>query len=184
MMSVEKTPIEGLMIIKTNSFRDSRGEFTRIFCDQDLNQYLQGKIIRQINRSVTFNVGVVRGMHYQVAPHAEIKIVRCVAGKVFDVAVDLRASSPTFLQWFGIELGPESADALLIPEGCAHGFQALLPNSELIYLHTAQFAQNAEGGIRFDDPKISIEWPLMVPEVSQRDSKFLYLDKYFTGLIL
>jgi len=184
MMSVEKTPIEGLMIIKANSFRDNRGEFTRIFCDQDLNQYLQGKIIRQINSSITFNAGVVRGMHYQNSPHAEIKIVRCVAGKVFDVAVDLRASSTTFLQWFGIELDPERSDALLIPEGCAHGFQALLPNSKLIYLHTSQFVQKAEGGIRFDDPKIGIEWPLTVTEVSQRDSNFLYLNKYFTGFIL
>ena len=184
MISVEKTPIDGLMIIRANPFRDSRGEFTRIFCDQDLNQYLQGKIIRQINRSKTFNIGVVRGMHFQIAPHAEIKIVRCVAGKVFDVAVDLRTGSPTFLQWFGMELGPEKSDALLIPEGFAHGFQALLPKSELIYLHTSQFSQKSEGGVKFDDPKIGIKWPLKVAEVSQRDSEFLYLDKYFTGLIL
>jgi dTDP-4-dehydrorhamnose 3,5-epimerase len=182
MINLEVTPIDGVMILHSNPFRDSRGEFTRIFCDQDLNWVLQGKNVRQINRSITYNTGVVRGMHYQYAPHAETKIVRCTAGKVFDVAVDLRIDSPTFLRWFGIELDSEKSDALLLPEGCAHGFQTLLPNCQMLYLHTSRFAKNAEGGVRFDDPKIGIKWPITVTEVSQRDSDFPYLDKNFRGI--
>jgi len=127
-------------------------------------------------------VGAVRGMHYQNAPHAEMKIVRCLRGRVFDVAIDLRRGSPTFLRWTSCELAPASRRALLVPEGCAHGFQVLEPDSELLYLHTACYERSAEGGVRFDDPRVGIAWPLAPVDLSERDRSHPLLAPDFTGI--
>jgi dTDP-4-dehydrorhamnose 3,5-epimerase len=129
-------------------------------------------------------MGAVRGLHFQHAPHAEMKLVRCVKGRVWDVALDLRKGSPTFLQWHAQELTPNNSLMLIIPEGCAHGFQVLDPDSELLYLHTASYMPTTEGGIRFDDPAVKIAWPLPVADLSERDKQHPYINEHFFGITL
>src|SRR3546814_6280440 len=143
-----------------------------------------GRHIVQINHSRTTMVGAVRGMHFQSAPHAEMKLVRCLKGRVWDVAVDLRAGSPTFLRWHAQELSEDNARMLVISEGCAHGFQALEPDSELLYLHTAPYTPEVEGGLVYDDPRLAIKWPLSIADLSARDQQHPYLSIDFPGLHL
>jgi dTDP-4-dehydrorhamnose 3,5-epimerase len=135
-----------------------------------------------MNHSYTTKKGTVRGMHYQLPPYREIKMVRCVRGKVFDVIIDIRRSSDTFRQWFGVELSPAAMNMLYIPEGFAHGFQTLADDSELLYHHSEFYTPNAEGGIRFDDPSVNIKWPLEVTSVSERDLNHPLLTKEFKGI--
>lgn len=181
-MKILDTPIAGLALVETAAFRDHRGEFMRFFCENELAPVIGPRHIVQINRSVTSAPGCVRGMHYQYPPHAEMKLVRCTRGRVFDVAVDIRAGSPTFMQWFGCELSAESARMLAIPEGFAHGFQVIEPDSELIYLTTAAYEKSAEGGITPEDPAIGIRWPLRVTMLSDRDRDHPRLDGSFAGV--
>jgi dTDP-4-dehydrorhamnose 3,5-epimerase len=148
---------------------DHRGAFGRLFCEEALSPLLDGRRIVQINSSRTTSSGAIRGMHYQLPPHAEMKLVRCLRGRVYDVALDLRAGSPTFLHWHAEELSADNASMLVIPEGCAHGFQVLEPESELLYLHTAAYAPDAERGIMYNDPAAAIRWPLAVTDISLRD---------------
>jgi dTDP-4-dehydrorhamnose 3,5-epimerase len=176
------TELSGVRILEAEIHQDNRGAFSRIFCDEAMHSVLNGKAIKQINWSKTLTVGSIRGLHYQNKPYAEIKIVRCLTGKVFDVALDLRNGSPTFLRWFGIELSAKNNRALIIPEGCAHGFQVLEPNSELLYVHTASYSLPNEAAVRFDDPAVNIAWPLIPTEISQRDRSHPYLTKEFQGL--
>lgn len=175
-LTIQDTPIAGLKIVSTQRHLDARGQFTRLFCQAELGEVLQGRQISQINQSVTMQVGAVRGMHFQHPPHAEMKLVRCLRGKVWDVAVDLRADSPTFGQWHAAELSAANGHMMVIPEGFAHGFQVLEAESELLYLHTAPWTPAAEGGIAHDDPRIGITWPLPVVDVSARDSQFTRMD--------
>ena len=137
-----------------------------------------------MNHSTTRDVGAIRGLHYQKPPHAEMKIVRCLKGRVFDVAVDLRYDSPTFLRWHGVELSPESNLAYLIPEGCAHGFQVLEENSQLLYLHTAYYTPKSEVAVRFDDPRISVNWPLTPTNISAKDKSHPLLNEVFEGVMI
>jgi dTDP-4-dehydrorhamnose 3,5-epimerase len=123
-------------------------------------------------------------MHFQYPPHSEIKMVRCIAGAIFDVIIDLRSGSPSFLQWFGQELSAVNKKMLYIPEGFAHGFQTLTNDCELIYHHTSFYTPGAEGGIRYDDKKIDINWKLPVTEISERDKGHAYLNESFTGIKL
>jgi dTDP-4-dehydrorhamnose 3,5-epimerase len=181
-MNVIDTILEGVKVIEATTLKDERGEFSRIFCDDELRRILNGKAVKQINRSITRKIGAVRGMHFQNAPYAEIKIVRCLRGEVFDIAVDLRKDSATFLKWFGIKLSPLKNIALVIPEGCAHGFQVLQEGSELLYLHTAPYTPSSEAAIRFDDPLIGISWPITPTEISQRDLSHPYLNQAFKGI--
>jgi dTDP-4-dehydrorhamnose 3,5-epimerase len=181
-MKYALTPIEGVVVVETTPFADHRGVFQRVFCDRDLEDIVGARRIVQINHSRTMAVGAVRGMHFQRPPHAEVKMVRCLRGKVWDVAVDLRAGSPTFLQWHAEELSFDNARMLVIPEGCAHGFQVLEPQSELLYLHTAHYEPSAEGAVRYDDPKLAITWPLSVTDVSTRDQLHPLLSSDFSGL--
>jgi dTDP-4-dehydrorhamnose 3,5-epimerase len=183
-MRLVETPISGLVIAETTPFRDARGAFARLFCDKELTSAIGGRHIVQINHSLTCSVGAVRGMHYQRPPHAEMKMVRCLKGRVWDVAVDLRHGSPTFLQWHAQELTPDNALMFIIPEGCAHGFQILEVNSELLYLHTAAYNPEVEGGVRYDDPAIGITWPLHVTDLSVRDQQHLFINNEFQGLKL
>jgi dTDP-4-dehydrorhamnose 3,5-epimerase len=168
-MFIENTSISGVFIYTSDFIMDTRGSFGRTFCQQSLRSILGLRNIQQINLSKSHKIGTVRGMHYQHEPFAEMKIIRCLKGRVFDVAVDLRIESPTYLAWFGVELSPASANALVIPEGCAHGFQVLDRDSELLYLHTAPYNAAAEGAVRYDDPKIGIRWPLSPTELSLKD---------------
>jgi len=181
-MNVMDTILQGVKVIEVKTLQDERGEFSRIFCDDELQGVLNKKTIKQINRSMTRKIGAVRGMHFQNAPYAEIKIVRCLKGRVFDVAVDLRKDSSTFLKWFGVELCPQKNIALVIPEGCAHGFQVLEEVSELLYLHTAPYTPSSEAAIRFDDPLVGIVWPMLFTEISQRDLSHPYLNQDFKGI--
>lgn len=168
-MKVTPTPIEGVHVVESPVFADERGEFARLYCEDSLAPVLEGRRIVQINRSLTTHTGTVRGLHLQHAPHAEMKFVRCLRGRVWDVVADLRPASATFRQWHARELTGGNGLMLVIPEGCAHGFQALEPGSELLYLHTAAYAPRAEGGVRFDDPTLALPWPLPPRGISARD---------------
>lgn len=181
-LTVIPTPILQLMVVESRPYVDARGAFTRLFCERELAPIIGERQVRQINHSRTASVGAVRGMHFQYPPQAEMKLVRCLRGRVWDVAVDLRAESETFLQWFAIELTPASARMLVIPEGFAHGFQVMEPDSELLYLHTGLYTPTAEGGVRFDDPTLNIEWPLPVSDISNRDMQHPLIDQNFRGL--
>ncbi len=174
-MKIISTPIAGVMVVESIPFCDDRGVFSRLFCEQMLAPILGNRHIVQINYSRTTHEGAIRGLHLQRSPHAEMKMVRCLRGKVWDVAVDLRKDSPTFLQWYATELSLNSMKMLVIPEGCAHGFQVLEAESELLYLHTAAYSPDAETGVRFDDPLLNINWPLSVRDISKRDQLFSLL---------
>jgi dTDP-4-dehydrorhamnose 3,5-epimerase len=183
-MNLVETSIYGVSIIENTVYQDNRGAFSRLFCSQELQMVIGQRVIVQINHSMTHNIGAVRGLHFQNPPHAEMKIVRCLKGRVFDVAVDLRQGSPTFLNWSAIELTPNNHLAFVIPEGCAHGFQVLEEDSELLYLHTSFYKPDAEGAIRYDDPGIGINWPLAPTDLSARDLSHKYLKEDYKGLIL
>lgn len=183
-MKLVETIIDGASVIESSVIQDSRGAFSRLFCSRELEAIVGPRSIVQINHSTTHSVGAVRGLHYQNPPHAEMKIVRCLKGRVFDVAVDLRQGSPTFLKWTAVELTPESHFAFVIPEGCAHGFQVLEEDSELLYLHTAFYTPGSESAVRFDDPKITVDWLLTPTDLSARDLSHPYLKEDFKGIIL
>lgn len=182
-MKILPTPLHGVAAVTTESFSDMRGSFVRLFCKKELAPLIGDRDIVQMNHSRTTLVGAVRGMHYQHPPHAEMKLVRCLRGRIWDVAVDLRAGSPTFLQWHAEELSPDNARMLVIPEGCAHGFQVLEANSELLYLHTAYYTPDAaEGGLRHNDVRLGITWPLPVTDFSERDRQHPMLGPDYSGI--
>lgn len=183
-MIIHPTPIADLMVAESKAFKDERGAFARLFCEQALSSVIGGRTIVQINHSCTLAVGAVRGMHFQYPPHAEMKLVRCLKGKVWDVVVDLRPQSPSYKRWHAQELSPENAHMMVIPEGFAHGFQVLEAGSELLYLHTAFYKPESEAGIRHDDPELGIAWPLPVTDISVRDSSHAFIHTSFTGIVL
>lgn len=179
---IKPTPLADVHVVETLPSRDNRGSFARQFCERELKDILGERRVVQINHSRTAETGTVRGLHYQRPPHAEMKMVRCLKGRVWDVAVDLRTDSPTFLKWHAEELAPESFRMLVIPEGCAHGFQTLEAHTELLYLHTAFYNPEAEAGVRFDDPQLNIYWPLQVGGLSERDRRHPRITSVFSGI--
>ena len=181
-MIIKNLEIAGAAEIQINSFTDKRGSFNRLFCKDELRQYLNNKNIVNINLSKTLQKGCLRGLHFQNTPKKEIKIVKCLKGRIFDVLVDLRKGSKTFLQWYGTELSSKNDKILIIPEGCAHGFQALEDNSEIIYFVTNFYSPELEGGIRYNDPSIDIHWPLTPRLISPKDQKFNLLNDSFKGI--
>lgn len=182
MLSIAQTSLGGVLTVRSNPVTDERGYFERLFCVDELKSAITGRSIAQVNHSCTNRPGAVRGLHYQNPPHAETKFVRCIRGKVFDVALDLRQGSPTFLRWHAEELSAENQVMLVIPEGVAHGFQVLTPQSELLYFHTAPYAPGAEGAVRFDDPRAAIVWPLPPTDISVRDMQHPHLANHFQGI--
>jgi dTDP-4-dehydrorhamnose 3,5-epimerase len=181
-MKLAATRLPGVMIAHTDVCTDPRGSFTRFFCEDDLQPALGGRRVVQINHSRTLQRGAIRGLHYQNAPFAETKLVRCLRGAVWDVAVDLRPHSPTFLAWHAVELTPDNARMMIVPEGCAHGFQTLTDGCELLYLHTARYTPKAEAGVSWNDPRLSIAWPLPLPReggLSERDRSLPALEVTF-----
>jgi dTDP-4-dehydrorhamnose 3,5-epimerase len=162
-------PIPGLRLLERRRLQDDRGHFERLFCAGELGALGYARPPRQINTTLTRVTGTVRGLHLQRPPHAETKLVSCLTGRVFDVAVDLRAGSPTYGQWYGAELSERNSRTLLIPPGFAHGFQTLEPDTRLIYAHDADYVPEAEDGISISDPDLAIDWPLPIRTLSDRD---------------
>ena len=171
-MNISKTPIEGVYEVDLTGISDERGSFARLFCSQTLEKIIGKKKIVQINQSNNNLAGTVRGMHYQIDPAAEMKLIKCVVGSIFDVVVDLRKNSDTFLKYHAVNLSESNNKMIVIPEGCAHGFQALQNNSSLIYFHTNFYNQECERGIRYDEPLVGINWPLPAINLSSRDENF------------
>jgi len=181
-MRVQPTPIPGLYRVCGAPVTDARGRFARVFCEAEFAEIRPHLHFTQVNFSETRDKGTIRGMHFQHPPVAEAKLIRCVRGCAFDVAVDLRAGSPTFLQWHAIELSADDADAVFIPEGIAHGFQALTDDTHLLYLHTAPWTPECEDGVRHDDPRLGILWPLPPEHLSPRDLGYPLLDGDYRGV--
>ncbi len=181
-LNVAPTPLAGVCTVTTARHEDARGFFSRLFCADEMAQVLQGRTIVQVNQTLTRAVGTVRGLHYQRPPHAEMKLIRCLRGRVFDVAVDLRAGSASFGRWHAIELSAAGGEMIVIPEGCAHGFQVLESDTELLYLHTRAYAPDAEAGVHCEDPRLAIAWPLPVEGLSERDHALPRLASDFQGI--
>ncbi|MBW8039432.1 MAG: dTDP-4-dehydrorhamnose 3,5-epimerase [Planctomycetes bacterium] len=183
-MKFSQTKLNGAWIIEPEPFHDHRGKFVRLFCRSRLKEILQGNLIEQVNYSLTIKTGAVRGMHFQSPPKAEIKLVRCLKGVVFDVMVDLRRRSPTFLQWHGEILSEENMKMLYVPKGFAHGFQTMQENCEMLYLHTDSYSPQDEAGLRYDEPMVGIQWPHEVVDISDKDNNFPLLTSEFAGINL
>ena len=169
-MNFVKTPIAGLYVVELERHEDDRGFFARIWSDDELAPLGLDDRVSQCSLSRNTRAGTLRGLHFQAAPHAETKIVRCTRGAIFDVALDLRPGSPTRLRWFGVELDAEHANALYIPKGLAHGFQTLVDDTDVLYMISDPYVPESAGGVRWDDPAFGIQWP-DAPErtISERD---------------
>jgi dTDP-4-dehydrorhamnose 3,5-epimerase len=181
-MKILENPFKNAFVLQTEPYIDHRGKFGRIYCQDELKQIGHYKQIVQINHSLTRKSGAIRGMHFQYPPKAEIKMVKCLRGSVFDVIVDLRRDSDTLLQWYGEVLSDENLKMMYVPEGFMHGFQTLEENTELLYLHTEFYSPEQEGGVCYNDPMIDIEWPLQVTEISEKDQKYPLLSEEFEGI--
>lgn len=176
-MRFDATPLAGVWVVTPAPRTDERGSFTRLFGTVEFAPLGQLKPWRQLNHSRTRRAGIVRGLHLQFGSHAETKLVRCLRGRVYDVAVDLRPDSATFGHWHAIELVPDGP-ALFIPPGCAHGFQALKDDAEILYLNDADYRPDHEGGVRCDDPQLGIAWPLAPVGLSSRDQRLPTLAEF------
>ena len=168
---VRSTPIDDVFELRAQPFADNRGAFVNAFRAQEpaFTDSWGERAIAQVNFSRTEAVGMIRGLHRQAEPHSDAELVRCMRGRVWDLAVDLRAGSNTYGQWHALELSPHKGNAMLIPEGCAHGFQVLEPGSELLYLHSGAWVPEAETGVRWDGPTLAIAWPLPPAGLNDRD---------------
>jgi dTDP-4-dehydrorhamnose 3,5-epimerase len=180
--TVTDTRLAGLKAVQRHARGDARGSLTRVFCADELAGAGWVEAIAQINLTETSQRGTVRGLHFQHPPHAETKLVQCLRGEVWDVAIDLRRGSPTFLHWHAQELSPDNGMALLIPKGFAHGFQALTDNVQMLYCHSTRYAREAEAGLNPLDPRLAIAWPLPPAMISARDLAHPTIDAAFTGV--
>lgn len=174
----------GLKVIERKSLGDSRGFLSRIYCETELANFGWIKPISQINHTATSQRGTLRGMHYQQPPYSEMKLISNIRGKSWHVAIDLRAESPTFLHWHSETLSAINNRALLIPEGFAHGFQTLCDDVELLYCHSAAYNPEAEAALNAQDPRLAINWPLEITDLSLKDSRHPLLDSKFKGVKL
>jgi dTDP-4-dehydrorhamnose 3,5-epimerase len=166
------TGVEGVWVVEPERHEDERGFFARTWDAGEFEQRGLSSRLVQCSVSYNFRRGTLRGLHYQEAPHAEVKLVRCTAGAIFDVAVDLHPDSPSFTRWFGVELTAENRSALYVPEGCAHGFLTLTDDAEVTYQISSPYVPNAGRGVRFDDPAFGIDWPGDVVVVNERDRSY------------
>ncbi len=181
---IEHLPLEGLQVVERVEIGDARGFLSRIFCADQLSTAGWTRPIAQINQTLTATLGTVRGLHFQLPPHAEMKLVSCLAGTVWDVAVDLRRGSPTFLHWHAEILSAENRRAMLIPEGFAHGFQSLADGVVMLYCHSAAYHAGAEAGLHPKDPALAVRWPLEISDLSTRDAKHAMITPQFAGVDL
>jgi len=168
-MIFNQISIPGVKIIDLEKREDARGYFARAWCARELTEHCLPGFV-QTNMSMSRQKGTIRGLHYQIAPHGEAKYIRCIRGAIFDVVVDIRPESPTFMQWFGIELTADNRRAVFVPEGLPHAYQALTDDTEVIYSSSRAYTPGAERGIRWNDPALKIEWPIMQAIVSEKDS--------------
>lgn len=181
-MKFNKSPLEGAYTIDLEKRGDDRGFFARVFCENEFGaQGLETRFV-QINNSSSAKRGTLRGMHFQLPPEGEVKVVRCIKGSLYDVIVDLRPDSPTFKQWFGAELSAENRRMMYVPRGFAHGFITLSDDTEAFYLVSAFYAPKEERGLRYNDPAIGIEWPITPTEISEKDQNWPDLGAEFHGL--
>ena len=182
-MKFEDTPLKGLKIVRMEPIEDSRGHFARSYCvDEFANAGIDYKIL-QINQSLNLKKGTIRGMHWQNAPHQETKLMSCAQGRIFDVAVDLRQDSPTYLQWFGIELTERQDTLLYVPKGFAHGYQALTDNALAVYSVGVAYNPESADGMRHDDPAVGIDWPIKDAILSDRDRQWPLIEATGTGSV-
>lgn len=177
-----KTSIPGLISLRRTEKVDSRGSFSRLFDHQELSSFGWPELVNQVNFSITAIRGTVRGIHAQPGTSAEHKLVTCVRGAIWDVCVDLRKNSPTFLRWEAITLGADGGLSVLVPPGVAHGFQSLSNDVQLVYCHSAPYEPDSEIGVSPFDPGLAISWPLEVTAISDRDLKHPLLSPAFEGL--
>ena len=176
------TPLKGVYVIKLDSFKDHRGMFTRLFCKDTFKEINHKKEIVQINHSLTKRKGSIRGMHYQIPPKAECKIITCLQGSVLFVVIDIRKDSPTFLSYHSEVLSEDNLKMIYISEGFAHGFQTNTENTELLYFHTEYYDKEFERGIRYNDPLVNIPWSIEITDVSEKDKNHELLNKNFKGI--
>ncbi|MCL2344232.1 MAG: dTDP-4-dehydrorhamnose 3,5-epimerase [Desulfobulbus sp.] len=181
-LHITDLPLPGLKLVERQRLGDARGYFSRLFCARELAECGWDKPIAQINFSHTAQCGTVRGLHYQLPPHAEKKLVQCLRGRIWDVAVDIRRGSSTFLHWHAETLSAENGRALLVPEGFAHGFQTLSDDVDLLYLHSEAYVPASEGGLHVNDPRLAIAWPLPMAALSDRDAGLPAASPDFGGI--
>jgi dTDP-4-dehydrorhamnose 3,5-epimerase len=181
-MKFVPTPLTDAYIVELDLLRDDRGGFARTYCKKEFEQIGHTREFVQFNHSFNTQKGTLRGMHFQAPPHAEVKLIRCIAGSVYDVIVDVRAGSSTFLQWFGTELSRENKRMFYVPEGFAHGFLTLTDHTELLYHHSCYYTPEADRGVRFDDPLLGIQWPGQPEVISDKDKRYPLLGSDFNGL--
>lgn len=185
-MSARFTPVEtgfaGPVLLERRRFSDDRGYLSRLFDPTDLVDFGWDGPVKQVNETGTLKAGVVRGLHYQNPPHGELKLVTCTAGRILDIAVDLRAGSPTFLRHVAVELSAENGRSFLIPRGFAHGFQALTDDVRMIYVHSASHHPEAEAGLHPQDPALAINWPMEPHGLSPRDQAHPMIGPEFRGV--
>jgi len=172
----QETPLRGAVVVELEPRRDERGFFARTYCDREFAAAGLPIVWPQSNLSRNARAGTLRGMHWNAAPHREAKVVRCVAGAIWDAIVDLRAHSPTRLHWFGLELSAEAGNALYVPEGFAHGFVTLREGTDVFYQMGRAFEAGAGRGFRWDDPRVGIAWPVTPTTISERDRTYPDLD--------
>ena len=173
-MIFRETTLKGAFVIEMEKFEDKRGFFARAWCQKEVEA--NGLVSRVVQTNISFNKkrGTLRGMHYQVAPYEQIKLVRCTRGVIYDVIIDLRPDSPTFRKWTGVELTAENYTMLYVPENFAHGFQTLEDNTEVTYQVSQFYSPESERGVRYDDPVFQVEWPLPVEVISEKDIAWPY----------
>jgi dTDP-4-dehydrorhamnose 3,5-epimerase len=173
-MRFTPTPLKDAIVVELEKLEDERGYFARTWCLREFGENALEEGLVQCSTSFNVVKGTLRGLHYQIAPHAETKLVRCTRGAIFDVIADVRPSSPTFLRWFGTELTADNGRMLHIPKGFVHGFQTLEPNSEVFYQMSEFYEPSAARGVRWNDPLLGVQWPLEVTVMSEKDR--LYAD--------
>ncbi|MDO8927285.1 MAG: dTDP-4-dehydrorhamnose 3,5-epimerase [Sideroxyarcus sp.] len=180
-MKFQQLPLEGAFLVSLEKRSDERGSFARAFCKNEFSAHGIPTDIVQSNISTNEKTGIVRGMHFQRAPHAETKLVRCTRGAIYDVIVDIREDSPTFGQWYGVELSEDNGLLIVVPEGFAHGYQALTDGATAFYMVTTAYAPGSESGLRHDDPALGIKWPLAVTDMSDKDRHWPLLSQQNVG---
>lgn len=180
-MHIRECDVLGARVIEPSPHEDSRGRFMRAWCQREFTDHSIDFIPVQANMGLSVLKGTIRGLHYQIAPALEAKLVRCTRGEIFDVVVDVRPTSPTYGSWYGLYLSAENARMLYVPEGCAHGCQSVEDNTEIFYMASAFYSPKAVRGVRFDDPMLRITWPLLPSVVSDQDRSWPLLSNALNG---